>query len=314
MLIPNRTEKIVYYPSSLGPSSDLEYPLQGIPLPVGCWPLSGDATDHVSGGLIGSGSPVGTVAYTQGVVVNGQTRDVLDLAGGGYIRIGAAGASACANLPTSALTVSMWVTLRSLTASEWGGYMGCFQDNNLYEKGWVLGNLNDKFSFALHGVNTGQLTYLQDPDSFELNVWYHLTATYDGSVMTLYVNGAPKVQGTSQTGVIEYPLISTDQLVIGAYKDANEDFRHNGMIFDVVMWASALDAASIQELYNALSSTSICDTSVDVSIMCECCATSQSVSPISAPLSLTGPTPMVVSAIPRLLILNLNPFSLNSKS
>ena len=58
-------------------------------------------------------------------------------------------------MPVKNMTVETWVKLKS--HHTWGGYIGALQDNGSYEKGWVLGNHNDGFSFALStkGVDDG---------------------------------------------------------------------------------------------------------------------------------------------------------------
>ena len=47
-------------------------------------------------------------------------------------------------LPKNKLTAEAWVAVNS--PAEWGGIVGCLQDNGSFEKGWLLGYNNDKFT------------------------------------------------------------------------------------------------------------------------------------------------------------------------
>ena len=85
------------------------------------------------------------------------------------------------SLPTSKLTAEAWVAVNS--PAEWGGIVGCLQDNGSFEKGWVLGYNNDKFNFALS--TSGDLTYLNASVPYETDRWYHVVGTFDGSRMRL---------------------------------------------------------------------------------------------------------------------------------
>jgi len=154
-----------------------------------------------------------------------------------------------ANLPTREMTAEVWVYTEHFI--EWGGFLGAFQDNGGFEKGWVLGTYN-QFSLAVstEGADDGDgiLTYLKTP-VFEVNEWYHLVGTYDGSTMKIYVNG--NLEGTSevQSGDINYP--DNIFLSIGIYKDDNENFPHTGMLDEVRLYERALTEAEVLQNYAA---------------------------------------------------------------
>jgi len=148
------------------------------------------------------------------------------------------------NLPVEAITVSAWVNTKN--TDYWGGLFGLFQDNGSFEKGWLLGTRGQKFSFALASKTSSAMTYLLDEHTFELNKWYHLTATYDGSTMKLYVDGKLKSTSEAQKGNIDMPTSGWWQ--IGSYKDDNEDFRHDGSLNEVKLFDQALTEEKIQHL------------------------------------------------------------------
>jgi hypothetical protein len=150
-------------------------------------------------------------------------------------------------LPARAMTVETWVRLSS--RSTWGGFIGAFQDNGNYEKGWVLGNYEGSFSFALSSRGAddgdGKLTYLTAGETLESGQWYHVAASYDGSSMRLYVNGRLKSTSRAQSGDILYDPSSFFD--IGIYHDTNEFFPLNGQLDEVRLWSTAVDEPVLQK-------------------------------------------------------------------
>jgi hypothetical protein len=150
-------------------------------------------------------------------------------------------------LPVRAMTVETWVRLSS--RSTWGGFIGAFQDNGNYEKGWVLGNYEGSFSFALSSKGAddgdGKLTYLTTGEALEIGQWYHVAASYDGSSMRIYVNGRLKSSSRAHSGDILYDPSSFFD--IGIYHDANEFFPLNGQLDEVRLWSTAVDESVLQK-------------------------------------------------------------------
>jgi len=168
--------------------------------------------------------------------------DVADFNNNGMITI-SSGSTASLELPTEAISVSCWVMTNS--TDDWGGFVGIFQDNGDYEKGWVLGTRYDHFSFAVSAG--GSMYYLEDNNSINLGEWYHVVGTYDGITQKIYVNGELQAS-VEMRGEIDYP--PTGWFQIGAYKDDNEDFGHDGAIADVLIWDGALTQADVLNIYN----------------------------------------------------------------
>ena len=178
-------------------------------------------------------------------IVEGQFGEAVRLEGGAGARVQITDDIKKAELPTEGMTVELWVWDEQFI--EWGGYMVAVQDNGGFEKGWLIGTRFAAFSFALSsdGADDGDglLTYLNSANTYDTNKWYHVVGTYDGKEMKIYVNG--KLEGTSsvQSGVINYP----DRIFfsMGAYKDDNEDFVHNGMIDEVRLYDRALSQKEV---------------------------------------------------------------------
>jgi len=148
-----------------------------------------------------------------------------------------------ADLPKRAITIEMCVMMGNKL--RWGGIVGFIQDNGKYEKGWLLGYENDRFSFAVASVGgPGRLTYLKSPKPFALGRWYHVAGVYDGAVMRLYVNGRQAAESKAQKGDIDYPPHAW--YTIGAYRDDNENYLFKGKLHRLRVYAAALPAAVIQ--------------------------------------------------------------------
>lgn len=147
-------------------------------------------------------------------------------------------------LPKKHFTIESWVRIDEPLS--WGGIVGAIQDNGSYEKGWLLGFVDQKFSFALNG-NEGpdKLNYMTADEDFILGQWYHLAATYDGSKMTLHVNGKVSATSQEQSGEIQYPPNAYYE--IGAYHDKDEHYFSKGMIHEVRVYHRALSLKEIKD-------------------------------------------------------------------
>ena len=70
------------------------------------------------------------------------------------------------SLPVEHFTISAWVSIEE--PRRWGGIVGCVQDDDQVEYGWVLGYNDTQFTFGLStvGANDGDglLTYLDSAD------------------------------------------------------------------------------------------------------------------------------------------------------
>ena len=143
------------------------------------------------------------------------------------------------HLPKRALTISAWVSVTM--PRQWGGILGCIQDNENFEKGWVLGYDNQHFTFGLSTVDMddgdGKMTYVTGRTRYEEGRLYHLVATYDGVTTRLYVNGVLDAESTEQSGDLLYP--QSAPLSLGSYLDKNEFHPHVGRLMDVRLYDMA---------------------------------------------------------------------------
>ena len=148
-------------------------------------------------------------------------------------------ADIASKLPTRELTISAWVSVT--TPRQWGGILGCVQDNENREKGWVLGYDNRHFTFGFATVDAddgdGMMTYLTGRTAYEEGRLYHVVATYDGTTARLFVNGQLDGETTVQSGDLLYPEAAP--VTLGSYVDDNEFHPHVGRLMDVRLYDMA---------------------------------------------------------------------------
>ncbi|NCB07468.1 MAG: T9SS type A sorting domain-containing protein [Bacteroidia bacterium] len=205
--------------------------------PVLRYKLDGNTYEYMGSGLNGMPGFSGSFIFDSehGEVANFNNNAIITLSSGNTEKL---------SLPTQSVSVSCWVKLNSVDF--WGGFVGLFQDNGDYEKGWVLGTFDDSFSFAL--TTGSKINYLKASGvAINPGEWYYIAGTYDGMTQKIYVNGELKGSATLG-GEISYP--PTGWFQIGAYKDDNEDFRHDGCISDVIIWTGALSSQKVKKLYH----------------------------------------------------------------
>lgn len=207
------------------------------PDPVGRWVFD---TPSVSDGVCRA--VIGPDARIEGrtEVVSDKLGQALRFSGRGSVAVVAEDVASVRNdLPQQAITVAAWVTVDD--PQEYGGLMGVIQDNGDAESGWQLGYDREHFYFALatQGADdgNGHMTYLRGKTKHEPGRWAHVVGVYDGKRMELYVNGRLDAQTEEQSGEILYP--ESAPVTIGGYRDANENYPHNGRIREVRLYDSA---------------------------------------------------------------------------
>ena len=152
-------------------------------------------------------------------------------------------------VPKKSITVEAWVSPAKLM--RWGGIAGVIQDNGSYERGWLLGYVNRKFSFVIASEGRQKLEpYMQGTTDFQDNRWYHVVGTYDSdtNATRLFVNGKLEASHTNNSGDIFYPPKATFEL--GGYKDNDEFYRGAIGLQEISIYKNALDAATIAKRFN----------------------------------------------------------------
>jgi hypothetical protein len=200
---------------------------------VGLWHLDegmGATTVADSSGNGNTGTVVGATTGVAGTFGKALSFDGVD----DYVDCG----EAVDNSITTALTIEVWLNYN--TPAQRGGILsndipflskkgfnlGLWDDGKIY---WDVGN----------GTALGRTSYAM-PDSG----WHHVVGTWDGSTVTLYVDGA-SVGTASLSGSYAGP---NQRLWIGKCNNVSHpthNYPFNGLIDEVRIWSSALTAAQL---------------------------------------------------------------------
>ena len=155
-------------------------------------------------------------------------------------------------LMPSTFTVSCWVKLDNFayftglvcngedTGSDECGFF-------LYNWGWEGENGQD-FGLSIR-TEAGEMVYVETPNIYETDTWYHVAATYDGTNVSVYVDGALAAGPTDVGGPMQwisedggnYP----DRFTIGAYIDFDEENFLDGAIDEVRYYNKALSHGQV---------------------------------------------------------------------
>lgn len=214
---------------------------------------------HWSFAADGRGAGFATNAATPALAVEAERTFGPADAGGGLVFDGSAdafevvasGDDAAFALPAEAFTIAAWFAVE--TPTRWGGLASCIQDNGSYEKGWVLGYDGSRFTIGLSTAGAddgdGLLTYLRGMTPYGHGALHHVAATYDGATLSLYVDGQLDASTTEQSGAVLYD--QTSKLVIGAYRDFDEDHPLDGRLVDLWIAPHAQSAAEVATAHAA---------------------------------------------------------------
>jgi hypothetical protein len=149
------------------------------------------------------------------------------------------------NVTGTGLTLTAWVKFSSFPNSD-QRIISKANNNNANSHYWMLGHTNDGGQQRLRfRLRTGSNTTTLNATSGNMlsNVWYHATATYDGTTMRLYLNGV-QVASTSKTGSIA--TSSSIPVNIGRNPDNSNHLR--GTLDDVRIYNRGLSASEINSI------------------------------------------------------------------
>ena len=151
---------------------------------------------------------------------------------------------------TTQVTVSNAATLNpvnGITLTAWINSPDWFNSPRIIEKGASFNQYGlcitntGQLQFYLSGVTNGSV--VATPPSN--NAWHHIAGTYDGSLISLYIDGQLVTQ-QSASGPL---AITTDGLAIGNRPGGSAQYKTDGILDDVRIYGSALPAGQIAQLY-----------------------------------------------------------------
>lgn len=143
--------------------------------------------------------------------------------------------------PTAAFTLEAWVYIDAFT-DDYAGIIdnGAAEGPTSSGGGYFLGLHTDserKFrTWAFNGpAYPDDRTVLLSEETLELNKWYHVASVFNGSSLTLYINGVES-SSVAISGSIDYTNVGNYGLNIGAFHDVNEHYEFDGKIDEARIW------------------------------------------------------------------------------
>ncbi|UCF16625.1 MAG: discoidin domain-containing protein, partial [Phycisphaerales bacterium] len=226
---------------------------------IGYWPLdegTGTTTLDMSPAEYGfDGTFVGGPVWTDGQFGKALSFDGAD----DYVlcaeRDGTGPGTYPEELMPETFTVSCWTKLDNF--AYFSSFVGNGMDTGgdecgffLYNWGWVGANEQD-FGLAIRTETA--MSYIETPNIYQTNTWYHLAATYDGANVNVYVDGALVVGPENVGGPIRWISSASgnypERFAIGVWLDPGYDLWIDGIIDDVGYWDRPLTADEISTIY-----------------------------------------------------------------
>jgi hypothetical protein len=172
-------------------------------------------------------------------------------------RVGSKPGTYPAELMPATFTVACWTKLDNFAF--FSSFVGNGIDTGddecgffLYNYGWIDESGKD---FGLAIRTEAAMNYVETPNVYETNTWYHLAATYDGTNANVYVNGALAVGPTDVGGPLRWVSQTTgnypERFSIGVWLDPGYALWVDGAIDDVRCYGRALDASEVKALMTA---------------------------------------------------------------
>ena len=156
--------------------------------------------------------------------------------------------------PVSGLTVEAWINSNNLAGNRyiigngdscWAKGYALYLDSNGMLR-FRLGNSGAAGACLYNGYSS-----VVGTSNLKGAGWHHVAATYDGSTMRVYVDGAEQ-KSASRSGTIYYSDWQTNigaDGISGSYIDMNTVF--SGLIDEVTVYSRALSTSELQTIFNA---------------------------------------------------------------
>jgi hypothetical protein len=149
------------------------------------------------------------------------------------------------------MTVEVWFNRTTVNQASWRRLVSKERYVSSSDRGgWALeinatGDTNpNTLGFYRWNGTTGQ-TIVKSTTTTVPGTWYHVVATYDGTNMRMYVNGALEATVASAISVENH----TQMLAFG--KLSNGASYYAGQMDEVALYGSALSAQQVSEHYAA---------------------------------------------------------------
>lgn len=146
----------------------------------------------------------------------------------------------------STISLEAWIYPTAWKTGAFDGNVICKEDNS-NNNGYMLRvGAGGKVNFALGYANKSWAEMTSASTVLSLNTWQHIAATYDGSMMRIYVNG---VATDSMAAAISIANASTVNLWLGAHPTYGRQYQ--GIMDEVRIWSSCRTSAEINANLNS---------------------------------------------------------------
>lgn len=176
------------------------------------------------------------------LTVDGVVNYALDFKTGNYMKIGD-----CSRMKVAgSMTMEAWIKYRTIDFSNSGARILCVGGSYCFLVG---GASNHNSNLAVSLVGLAQPNIFHGNSRLEPGTWYHVAVTYDGSMVKLYLNGAPDASfpasGRIDTGV-NRAYVGWDPEAVGGYQAPLD-----GIIDELAVYSRPLSQKEITAHYNS---------------------------------------------------------------
>jgi curved DNA-binding protein CbpA len=149
------------------------------------------------------------------------------------------------SLNPTQITVETWVKFNRLSPiGHWDNQFLIAKGNDRTRGSYYLSQNHDQFHFYIGANGIDQVYSHTSSQNLETNRWYHVTGTYDGLNIIIYVNGV--LQGKTSANVT---IGNSESLYFGYQKLPQWEYYLDGSLDDVRIYNRALSAEEIKASY-----------------------------------------------------------------
>jgi len=194
-------------------------------------PLVSASTSFLSRKLLALRRPLG---LNQSIQFNGLST----ASGGNYVQV-----VTPIQTFTNKISIAAWVKFIGSEANAWGGIVSCLNGNT--SNSLLIGNNANQILFQIMIGGVAKGTAVTAATNFT-NSWHHFAATYDGTTMLTYFDGASVAgSSTAASGNLD---TAGNNTVIGW--GSNSIYHLNGNVSDLQLFNVALTATEISQIYS----------------------------------------------------------------
>jgi hypothetical protein len=150
-------------------------------------------------------------------------------------------------------TVSLWFKIKTELTTYSGTFVAFFPtdwsevgDNSLFGLAYVAsGNL---IGIQFYGTDGFGKLYYPFTQTYELNTWYHIAVTWDGTNLIPYLDGkVASYTAEADDPVVISPIVGTETFNINSIEGGSGEEK---IIDEFGLWNRALSAQEVAQLYN----------------------------------------------------------------